>query len=450
MKKTDANENNKHVDLNAYFIFGAIVLVFLLGMYAIFSPGVQTQGNPACGKIVIAADGSTLRANVSPTLQDALYFLVVDPLSSKLVEVVRNPYKGPQPSAQIAYLVAGKGEEAVIVGNIDQQSYNILMQFGIRTFGGYTGQAKKVISLYRQARISAQSPTPETLPAQGQVGMQPQPTPVAWGAQQPTYPGPVYPNAFQGQGMGVGPNCPIPGQQAWGRVALPAGAPDGDTIRSMNPVFQVALAQQQAAMAQQAALAQQPPADVATNPLWERAALAQQAAVMAQQAALAQQPPANVANNPLWERAAATVSPQPQGNITWELAAAQQQQAAMAQQAALAQQAAMAQPLQGQYAPVAGAQGYFPPSQYPASQYPQVNAMSPIAAQVPITTAPPIMSNAQMPHAYRGNCTECHQVIDAGTTQNTQQAATNQMMWENNLAQNQNSLRVGLGTGAVR
>jgi len=122
----------------------------------------------------------------------------------------------------------------------------------------------------------------------------------------------------------------------------------------------------------------------------------------------------------------------------------------MAQQAALAQQAAMAQPLQGQYAPVAGAQGYFPPSQYPASQYPQVNAMSPIAAQVPITTAPPIMSNAQMPHAYRGNCTECHQVIDAGTTQNTQQAATNQMMWENNLAQNQNSLRVGLGTGAVR
>ena len=120
MKRTgsasEANEHNKKIDLNAYFIFGAIVLVFLLGMYAIFSPGVQNQGNPACGKIVIAANGSTLRANVAQTLQEALYFLVVDPLSGKLVEVVHNPYQGPQPSAQIAYLVAGKGEEAVIVG----------------------------------------------------------------------------------------------------------------------------------------------------------------------------------------------------------------------------------------------------------------------------------------------------------------------------------------------
>jgi hypothetical protein len=60
------------------------------------------------------------------------------------------------------------------------------------------------------------------------------------------------------------------------------------------------------------------------------------------------------------------------------------------------------------------------------------------------------MSNAQMPHAYRGNCTECHQVIDAGTnTQNTQ-AAANQMMWNNNMVQDQNGLRVGVGNGVVR
>jgi predicted Fe-Mo cluster-binding NifX family protein len=59
----------------------------------------------------------------------------VDPLSEKLIEAVKNPYRGPQPDPQIAYLIAGKGEEAVIVGNIDQQSYNILMQFGIRVFG---------------------------------------------------------------------------------------------------------------------------------------------------------------------------------------------------------------------------------------------------------------------------------------------------------------------------
>ena len=426
MKRSDLNDHSKSIDLNAYFIFGAIVLVFLVGMYAIFSPGVQTQGNPACGKIVIATDGSTLRSNVSQTLQEALYFLVVDPLSGKLVEAVRNPYRGPQPNAQIAYLVAGKGEEAVIVGNIDQQSYNILMQFGIRTFGGYTGQAKKVITLYRQARITAQSPMPETLPQptmQGQPVMQGQPAPVnmqvqqmpqagmgaqqmqqpGFGAQQ-MYPGPVYPNAFQG----IGPNCPLPARQAWGQAAL--GIPDADTIRRNNITTQVALTQ----------------------------------------------PPANVANNPLWERAAATMAPAPaapqQGNITWELAAAQQQ-AALAQQAAINQQAAAMAQQQGQYIPIAGAQGYSPPSQYPASQYPQANnALSPIAAQVPISNAPAIMSNAQMPHAYRGNCIDCHQIIDAQTnTQNTQntQPVANQMMW-NNMPQTQNPLRVGVGRGVAR
>jgi len=428
LRKPRSEESNEHksVDLNAYFIFGAIILVFLLGMYAIFSPGIQNQGNPACGKIVIAADGSTLRANVAPTLQEALYFLV-----------------------------AGKGEEAVIVGNIDQQSYNILMQFGIRTFGGYTGQAKKVISLYRQARISAQSPTPETLPqATMQAGA---PAQAAFGAQG-MYPGPVYPNAFQG---GVGPNCPLPGSgQGFGQQAAMPGLPDGDTIRRNNIVSQVAWGQPQ------------PPADVATNPLWERAALAQQGAVapqpqgnitwelaaaqqqaaaqqaaMAQQAALAQQPPANVANNPLWERAAA-VAPQPQGNITWELAAAQQQ--AAAQQAALAQQAAVRQAQLAQYIPVGGAQGYTPPSQYPAAQYPQANVnngFAPVAAQAPIPTAPPIYSNSPMPHANRGNCMDCHQILDAPANNQNAQAAANQMMWNNNMTQDQNSVRAGVGNG---
>lgn len=155
----------KDVDLDTYFIFGAIILVMLLGAYALFSPeGANPKmGNPACGKIVIASDGASLRSNVAGTLQDAPYFLVVDPLKGKLLEAVKNPYRGPQPDPKIAYLIAGKGEEAVIVGNIDQQSYNILMQFGIRVFGGYTGKSQRVIKLYRQARI-VQTPALNTVP----------------------------------------------------------------------------------------------------------------------------------------------------------------------------------------------------------------------------------------------------------------------------------------------
>lgn len=151
----------QNADLNTYFIFGAIILVLVVGMYALFSPEAQNSrlGNPACGKIVIAADGPTLRSNISPTLSEARFFLVVNPLSKKLVEAVRNPYRGQQPDPRVVYLIAGKGEEAVIVGNIDQDSYNLLMQFSIRVFGGYQGQARNAIKLYRQARISV---APET------------------------------------------------------------------------------------------------------------------------------------------------------------------------------------------------------------------------------------------------------------------------------------------------
>ena len=131
-----------------------------------------------------------------------------------------------------------------------------------------------------------------------------------------------------------------------------------------------------------------------------------------------------------------------------------QQQAALAQQAAAQQQAAVNM-TGARFIPVATAQGYFPPSQYPAFQYPQAPAgnvqqaafAQPVAAAVP--TAPPIMSNAQMPHAYRGVCTECHQVINAGTT-NPVQPVANQMMWNNNMAQDQNSVRAGVGNGVLR
>lgn len=154
----------KRTDLNTYFIFGAIVLVLIVGMYAIFSPNTQDSklGNPACGKIVIATDGPRLANNVSASLSGARFFLVVDPLSKKLLETVRNPYRNqqpnPQPDPRVVYLIAGKGEEAVIVGSIDDQSYKMLMQYGIRVFGGYEGQARKVISLYRQAKISRTTP----------------------------------------------------------------------------------------------------------------------------------------------------------------------------------------------------------------------------------------------------------------------------------------------------
>jgi predicted Fe-Mo cluster-binding NifX family protein len=147
----------KTSDLNTYFIFGSIILVLGIGLYAIFSPGARNSGlaNPACGKIVVAADGPSLKANVSGGLIKARYFLVINPLSKKLLESARNPYiKTNGPDQNVAYFVASKGEEAVIAGDIDPKAYEILSQFGIKAFGGYNGTALDAIDLYRQARIS--------------------------------------------------------------------------------------------------------------------------------------------------------------------------------------------------------------------------------------------------------------------------------------------------------
>lgn len=216
----------KKTDLNTYFIFGAILLVLSVGVYAIFSPAAQEldNGNPACGKIVIATDGPNLGANVSASLSEAQYFLVVDPLSKKLLETIRNPYRSQQPNLQIVYLIAGKGEEAVIVGSIDQQSYDMLMQYGIRVFGGYRGQARKVLSLYRQAKISQAAPTGMQAPQPSIMPNNPMQARVLMGQ-----------NVQQGQG---------PTQAAFGDPNLPGmGGMNDFGMNCPNPLLQGGMGQ---------------------------------------------------------------------------------------------------------------------------------------------------------------------------------------------------------------
>lgn len=147
----------KSADWNVAFVFAAIFLVLGMGLWALFSDEAQNarKANPACGKIVVAAEGPDLKANVSPTLSSARYFLVINPLSNKMLESAKNPYWGkPNTNLDVAYFVVGKGEEAVIAGRINQQSSQVFSQFGVKVYGGYKGQVRDVVDLYRQARIS--------------------------------------------------------------------------------------------------------------------------------------------------------------------------------------------------------------------------------------------------------------------------------------------------------
>lgn len=149
------------MDFNSFFIYGAIVLAVGAGFYALLSPSARNArlNNPADPKIMVAADGPSLRANVAPTLASARYFLMINPVSVKIVEAAKNPFLATQVvhGADVAYFVAGKGEEAVIAGDIGPQCYQVLSQYGIRAYGGYSGKVKDVVALYQDGR-SSQAP----------------------------------------------------------------------------------------------------------------------------------------------------------------------------------------------------------------------------------------------------------------------------------------------------
>ncbi|MFT7636457.1 MAG: putative Fe-Mo cluster-binding NifX family protein [Candidatus Omnitrophota bacterium] len=151
-------KNRLHTtDLNAFYIFGAIVLVLGIGLLALYSPN---KNNPDAntvggGRVVVAADGPTMRSNVALSLAQATNYLVINPEWNKLIESIKNPYAGMLiPSSQMAYFVAGLGEDAVIAGSINPEAYDVLTKSGIRAYGGYQGKVKEALSLYRQARFS--------------------------------------------------------------------------------------------------------------------------------------------------------------------------------------------------------------------------------------------------------------------------------------------------------
>ncbi|MBF0618642.1 MAG: NifB/NifX family molybdenum-iron cluster-binding protein [Candidatus Omnitrophica bacterium] len=481
----DLSSRLEETDLNTYFIFGAILLVLAVGIFALFSPEGQTQnvGNPACGKIVIAATGSNLNANVAATLPEAKYFLVVDPLSKKMLESIKNPYLGTQPNPQLVYLIAGKGEEAVIVGNIDPDSYNILMQFGIRAFGGYTGQARKVVTLYRKARIQATPQASNTLPQPGMPGQMPDQN---MGQAMPA------PVAF---GNGMGPNCPMPMGQGGGMMMRPAMMQQG--VMMQPAMMQQGGMQGNGMMMQQAANQGNMPVAWNGGPLCplpgNQNGIGQQVAfgfgpqqVQPQQVQPAQQQQTQGFICPVcnWRMKAVRQAnkfpkcPNCDAEMALEMANNNNVPAPVIEQP-VTNMVQFQQPQMNQMMPVQPNfdQGQAPVKAFvcptcnwrfyarldPNDGYPrcpnckqmisqggipvampvntQANAFPVAAQQVAAVVAPPIPSNANMPHVYRGVCTNCHQVMNAPM------AAQNNQMMDN--GQQANTARVAFGQ-AVR
>lgn len=142
-----------------------VFIIIVIGLYAmIYSPRYEdtfADGNFRCGKIAIAADGSTINSNVSDQLARANYFLIVEPFSGKY-KAIANPFKNLDNGAgiRIAQLLSGETEEAVISKNIGPNVYDILNRKGIKVYSVDAGTAKDVVQQYKDAKLlEADGPT---------------------------------------------------------------------------------------------------------------------------------------------------------------------------------------------------------------------------------------------------------------------------------------------------
>jgi len=132
-------------------------------------------------KICVTSQGNNLEAQVDPRFGRCPYFIIVDP-ETKEFEAIENPNIQATSGAgiQSAQLVAGKGVEAILTGNVGPNAFQTLQAAGIKVITRVGGLVKDAVERYKKEDIK--SATGPTVP--GHFGMQ-------------------GPQAF-GPGMGVG------------------------------------------------------------------------------------------------------------------------------------------------------------------------------------------------------------------------------------------------------
>jgi predicted Fe-Mo cluster-binding NifX family protein len=105
-------------------------------------------------KITISSQGQDLEAMVDPRFGRCPYFIIYD-TETKETEVLSNPALEATGGAGIlaAQLVADKGVEVVITGNVGPNAFQTLNQAKIKIFGGATGTVKESLNKYENGEL---------------------------------------------------------------------------------------------------------------------------------------------------------------------------------------------------------------------------------------------------------------------------------------------------------
>lgn len=120
-------------------------------------------------KICVTSQGNNLDAQVDPRFGRCLYFIIVDSETMQF-EAVENPGVGAMGGAgiQSAQLIANKGAEVVLTGNVGPNASQTLQAAGVKVITGVSGQVKEAIERYKKGEFAPV--TGPTVP--GHFGMQ--------------------------------------------------------------------------------------------------------------------------------------------------------------------------------------------------------------------------------------------------------------------------------------
>jgi len=109
-------------------------------------------------KIAVAASGNTLDAAVDPRFGRCAWFVIVDP-DTMAFEAVENPgvMAGGGAGIQAAQLVASKGAQAVVAGNMGPNAHQALTAAGIQILPFAGGTVRQAVEAVKAGQLTAAS-----------------------------------------------------------------------------------------------------------------------------------------------------------------------------------------------------------------------------------------------------------------------------------------------------
>lgn len=105
-------------------------------------------------KLCISATGEDLDSNVDPRFGRSNYFVIVNS-NDMSFEVIKNENSQAMGGAGIrtAELIAKKGANIVITGNIGPNAFETLKAAGVKVITGVDGKIKDVVNKYNQGLL---------------------------------------------------------------------------------------------------------------------------------------------------------------------------------------------------------------------------------------------------------------------------------------------------------